>query len=737
MKKRKIPILVMSSILAIGVVGITMFTYVNYVRQSLWNQAVNDILDSTTQEQESFQLFIEKDMENLTTILNSVSLEDETVIGSIMEHSSSNGYNLIYIDLNERTYLHQRQKEKLLDEEVNLLNNLPLSKGITKPYLNRVNGERTIASYIKLEDKLLVKEAPVEYIAEQFSLSFYNDLGFSYIIDDSGNVLMRNNHKNANRTMQNLFDIIDIEGNDQAIIQSFENALANHKKGYALFNYHDDTNVFCYIPITILNGWYIVSIIPNDIIMTQANNIIIFTIILSVIIIGAIGFILLLYRHNQRKHKNEVEYLAYFDALTNLFNYQKFKEEGNQRINQDEKKWAVIYSDIAGFKIINDLNGYEFGDKILKELAKIIQNTISLQSFSCHMTADKFLMMCDYQEKQDLAKICESIHRQLYSILKKYGLEKESVIKFGICCLEDDEIHNIDGLVDRSHLALNEVSSNPKDYYSFYNYSMRERMMKEADIEAKMEKALENREFVFYLQPKYNVLGNQILGAEALVRWIDHTGTMIMPGDFIPIFEKNGFILKLDEYVFEKVCQYLSDRIQKNYPVVSISINVSRLHFYQLDFIERYVNIKEKYQIPDGLLELEVTENVLLEDMKKIQEIISQLQSYGFKCSIDDFGSGYSSLNLLKDLSFDVIKLDKLFLDNSVNSQRSEEIIKSIIDMAKHIEIKTVAEGVETQKQLAFLKKTDCDMIQGYIFSKPLPIHEFEDILKESQRLLA
>lgn len=732
MRKNKVPIIMICSILAIGVVGATMITYVNYVRHSLWDQAVNDILDSTTQEQESFQLYVEKEIDNLTGILNGISLEDEKVIASIMQRSESEESHLVYVDLKEQIYLNNQNKEKLHEEEVQKIKALSLDKGITKPYFNRLNGVRTIASYIKSGDEMLVKETSVDYIANQFSLSFYNDLGFSYIVDDTGNVLIRTDHKNANRTMQNLFDIIDLEGNEKTTIQSFETALSNHQKGYALLSYHNDTNVFCYVPLTNMGGWYIVSIIPNNIIMTQANNIIIFTIVLSLIIIGAIGCVLLLYRYNNKKHKNEITHLAYYDTLTNLYNYQKFKEEGNKRLKDHEKQWSVIYSDIAGFKIINDLNGYEFGDNILKELANILASTVSPTDLTCHITADKFLMMCSYHEKQELMNICETVYKKLYILLKQYGLEKETVIKFGICCLEDDnKINNIDGLIDRSHLALNEISSNHKEYYCFYNYSMRERMMKEADIESKMEKALENREFIFYLQPKYNVLGNQILGAEALVRWIDSQQNLIMPGEFIPIFEKNGFILKLDEYVYESVCQYLADRIRKRLPVVCISVNISRLHFYQSDFVERYGNIKNQYHIPDDLLELEITENILLEDMKKIQEIIEQLQSYGFSCSIDDFGSGYSSLNSLKELPFDVIKLDKVFLDNSGNITRGEEIIKSIIDMAKHIHIKTVAEGVETKEQLHFLRKTDCDMIQGYIFSKPLPIHEFEEVLKE------
>lgn len=737
MKKKKIPVIMMCSLIAIIVVGLTMITFTQYVQSSLWEKSVNDILDSTTQEQKAFQLYIEKDIENLSSILKGVSLEDDNIKEAMMHHSNKDGINFIYVNLDNRTYVNNRSQEKLLDEEVKRMKSFQSNQGVTKPYYNRDTGVKMIAAYIKMGNELLIKETQVDYIANEFSLSFYNDLGFSYIVDDAGEILVRTDHKNANRTMQNLFDIVDFNGNDEETIQSFENALSKHQKGYALFNYQDDTNVFCYVPL-ITNGWYIVSIIPNHVIMAQANSIIMFTIILSFIIIAAIGCVLLLYQYSNRKHKNEVIRLAYYDELTGLYNYQKFKDEGEERLKDKNCQWAVIYSDMTGFKIINDLQGYEFGDKVLKELAKIIEDVILENGLTCHLTSDKFLMMCEYQNKTDLKDMVELISHELYTFLKTYDLEKDSVIKFGICCEEDDdEIRNIDGMIDRSHLALREVQINHKDSYCFYNYAMRERMMKEADIESKMDKALENREFVFYLQPKYDVNGGHILGAEALVRWITKDGQVVMPGDFIPIFEKNGFILKLDEYVFESVCQYLADRIQKHLPVVSVSINISRLHFYQPDFIERYTKIKEKYQLPEGLLELEITENILLEDMKKVQNIITKLQSQGFICSVDDFGSGYSSLNSLKDLPFDIIKLDKLFLDNSYNTKRSEEIIKSIIDMAKHIDMKTVAEGVETNEQLNFLKTTDCDMIQGYIFSKPIPVREFEKQLQESQSILS
>lgn len=316
------------------------------------------------------------------------------------------------------------------------------------------------------------------------------------------------------------------------------------------------------------------------------------------------------------------------------------------------------------------------------------------------------------------------------NLLESLDNKNNTIVKIGICCYEDDQtISGIDGLIDCSHLALNAYIPGQTNNYYFYNSKMHDQMIRKVEIENNMESALLNNEFTFYLQPKYAPNGQVMLGAEALVRWLEPSGNLIMPGEFIPIFEQNGFILKMDEYIFESVCKFLYQRIIENLPNVPISINISRLHLYQDDFIERYSKIKNKYSLPDKLVELEITENILLDNIERIRNIIIELQNNGFTCSIDDFGSGYSSLNSLKDLPFEVIKLDRLFLINSYDIQRSQEIIKAIVEMAKTINIKTVAEGVETPSQLEFLKMIDCDMIQGYIFSKPRPIKEFEQLL--------
>lgn len=730
MQKTKKPFIIICSLIAMIIVGVTMLIYVNYVQHSLWEDSVSDILEATSQESESFQLYLNKNFENLNNILKTILDKDELNIDTYLKKLAENNSSYNYINLDDKYYLNYEGKYSLTSSNIEKINNFD-NNGITQPYFNNQTGVNVIATYTKIDNKLLIKETNVDYFVKQFSLSFYNNLGFSYIVNNDGEVLIRSNHKNSNRTMKNLYDIIDLEGNKQDVIDSFKSAISNGQKGIALFNYHNNTNLFCYVPINYTNNWYIISIIPNDAIMTQANRIIIFTVILSLVIICSIALILLLYHYNDKKQKKEIMNLAYYDPLTHLYNYQKFKFEGELRLNNLNDKWALIYTDIVGFETINDLSGYEFGDQILKELANIIKDSIFETDIACHITADKFLIMCKYLEKNDLELLCYKINQRFQFVLKENDFQKETDLKMGVCCYEDTKaVTNIDSMIDRSHLALKMALVDHNTHLVFYNYKMREKLIKEAEIESKMEKALNNNEFVFYLQPKFNCQGNQLFGAEALVRWMDNNGQMIMPGDFIPLFERNGFIIKLDEYIFESVCKYLSNRIHLNLPVIPISINISRLHLFQSNFVDKYIEIKNKYFIPDKILELEITENILIDNLQAAQKVITRLQKHGFICSIDDFGSGYSSLNSLKDLPFDIIKLDKLFLDNSYNIKKSQEIIKSIITMAKNINILTVGEGVETDEQLSFLQLAGCDIIQGYIFSKPLSVEDFEKIFK-------
>lgn len=252
-------------------------------------------------------------------------------------------------------------------------------------------------------------------------------------------------------------------------------------------------------------------------------------------------------------------------------------------------------------------------------------------------------------------------------------------------------------------------------------------MVREKEIENKMQDALKNHEFEVYLQPKVELKGETIAGAEALVRWNDPEYGLISPAEFIPIFEKNGFIVNLDLYMFEQVCGLLQSWIEKGYEPVPVSVNLSHVHLKNPDFLKEFRAIFQKYKLPPKLLEIELTETLVFENLDLLVKVIDQFHEIGFDCSLDDFGSGYSSLNILKDVPVDTLKLDRGFFgSNQQKNDRGGYIVESIIELAKKLKMQTVSEGVETKEQVAFLKKANCDMVQGYVFAKPVPIVDFE-----------
>ena len=287
-------------------------------------------------------------------------------------------------------------------------------------------------------------------------------------------------------------------------------------------------------------------------------------------------------------------------------------------------------------------------------------------------------------------------------------------------------------MIDRANMAQKSIKEQIGSQMTFYTEEIRNQTIKETEMEALGKEALEKEEFVIFMQPKVNIQeGNIIAGAEALVRWNSSQRGMISPGEFIPLFEKTGLVVDLDRYMFEKACQWLRNYLDAGRPALNVAVNVSRLGLFQEDFVEYYSGIKQKYRIPDFLLELEFTESVMLDDSSAFKNVVEILKKNGFRCSLDDFGSGYSSLNVLKNLSIDILKLDILFFKEGTDLRREQVVIANTVAMAKELNIRTIAEGVEDTEQVEFLKSIGCDVVQGYVFSRPMPLMEFDKMLKE------
>lgn len=427
----------------------------------------------------------------------------------------------------------------------------------------------------------------------------------------------------------------------------------------------------------------------------------------------------------------ELNNVMNYDPLTEIYSKNKFFSASKALLKDNpDKQFAFLRLDIDRFKLINSFFGTAYGDRLLKHVAKRIRDfakTTECCTFG-RIDADVFGIFTPYQGKEETVKQIE----QAVENMKKLSASYNIMIVYGVYVVTDRSLP-ISFMCDRAALAAKTVKGHYMKSYAFYDDKMRLSIENEQNIINEMSDALENHEFVPYYQPKYDVQTNKPVGAEALARWIHPTKGFISPGVFIPIFEKNGFISKLDLYIWECVCKQLKEWKDKGVPLFPVSVNVSRVNLYNPNLSKIIIELTRKYGIEPKYFNIEITESVYTDDNIMIDDITSQLRNNGFTILMDDFGSGYSSLNVLKDVQVDVLKMDMMFMFKAKYDGRAETIISSVIRMAKWLNIPVIAEGVDRAEQVEFLKSVSCDYIQGFYFSKPLPAADYEKLISDQE----
>jgi len=416
------------------------------------------------------------------------------------------------------------------------------------------------------------------------------------------------------------------------------------------------------------------------------------------------------------------------DFLTGLLQHNTFCDAVEGVIRRDEKgilagEYAMVCFDILRFKAVNDIFGNAEGDRLLKHIADAMQQILKPEDFSCRSNADRFLFFTRTSGKE-LGVMVD----QLMDRIADFDLPFEIMCNMGIY-VTCDTVLPAGMMIDRARLAQSTIKGSYTIKVSYYQESLRAAMLTEQDILAIAGRALEEEHFVLYYQPQYNHVDGTIIGAEALVRWKHPERGLISPGIFIPIFEKNGYISKLDFYVFEHACRFLYKCREEQLPMVPISTNFCRHDIFLTDFAEKLEEIRKRYDIPARYLRVEITESAIMGSNEQVNEMIKRLHIYGYIVEMDDFGSGYSSLNVLKDIEMDIIKLDMLFLSEDTNSARGGTILSAVVRMAKWLKVPVIAEGVETLKQADFLRSIGCNYIQGYLYSRPLPEEQYVELL--------
>lgn len=426
---------------------------------------------------------------------------------------------------------------------------------------------------------------------------------------------------------------------------------------------------------------------------------------------------------------SEINWILTEFHLSQIYSMEEFYEKTQKLLlKNSDKEYDIISLDVDRFKVINDLYGTDEGNKILRYIAYILNSITNCDYESCgRLYADNFAI-CKLRQEGYEEKIAEILKKHL----DIYPLDINISLCFGIYSVEDRNM-SVASMCDRANMALKNVKGSYKKMYAHYEETHRNILLEEQEIINDMNNALKNGEFEVYFQPKYILSDVKLSGAEALVRWMHPKKGAIPPLKFIPIFEKTGFITSMDEYVWEFICKTLRKWIDAGLTVVPISVNVSRIDIYNPNLCQTLKGLIDKYNIPINLLELEITETSYMENPSQLIETVIKLKELGFTVEMDDFGTGYSSLNMLNQVPVDVLKLDLRFMKSVSSSGKSANILNSIVSMARWLDLPVVAEGVETEEQVSFLKSIGCNKGQGYYFSKPMPCNDFEKLLYKSE----
>lgn len=719
MKNNFIKYIIISCLLII--LTITGFSfYSNNLNNKLNEQIKVMLTEVGTQNKLVVESEIEKQQDLVKQLADTLSIKefDEEVISLLQSIYNTNNYKNVGIVSKDKTIYITKDKVEIKTE--NYYDDLKKKDSVIILDDDPINKEMSIFIGEKIENK----EAIVFYsydlynLVDKLSVSSFNGDGYSYIVDSKGNKILKSNNQNSFYEFDNIFDaMIKVDEENINVVSLLEQDFKNLKSSNIIF-YSGSYKQMYYTPLGI-NDWYILTVVPVSTIDNIYNEIMNSTLLVSVylIIIFLIIFLtisLILYFKNKKLYN-----VVYVDKLTGGYSYERFKEEYD---NLNHNKTLIVF-DINNFKLLNTLYGYDVSNEVLNKIYDILNN-VNKDGFNCRKTADHYLVCIKHHGEKTILSYINKIFNNIRQIKIK---DSDFVLTstFGVYESLYDEDFEI--AENKAIIAWKIAKNDHNMFYSIYEDKMVYDMVENKAILDKLINALENNMLEIYLQPKFDCKTNEMIGSEALLRLKDNN-KFISPAIFIPIAEETGFITTIDSYVFEKVCKIINEFKKDNIFIGPVSVNVSRKKIEQFNLVEEYEEIMKKYNISKEEIELEITEGTILSDNTIIQKVIKKIKKSKFKILVDDFGTGYSSISMLKSLDIDGIKIDRSFIIDE--TEKGKEILKYVIKLGKSLNLSLTAEGVETKEQLEYLKKLNCDIIQGYYFSKPLEIEQFKKFIK-------
>lgn len=561
---------------------------------------------------------------------------------------------------------------------------------------------------------------------DALQIECFDGQGYSCAINSDGQILVAMGN-DILQMSENLFtDLLSTDEHNTKTIAELQKQMENNTSEGGVF-YLEEKNYYYCVPVNLMGGdvtWYMLTIIPADFLESRVKPIqrSLYLMALVVVILTFMGAVFVI--NLSWEQKSMMLRYAYEDPLTKGANYAKFCVEMNKK---RDKSGYVVSMDITHFNNINIAAGKAAGDRMICDIWQILTNELQGEELACHEREDVFSMFLKTEDKELLIERLKQISVRINKKAKELQV-KGIHSRYGLYEMKGTE--KLEDAYSKAQIAREQARSQKEKRYVFYNEMDHERLQQNQQLEERFEESIAQGEFEVWYQPKYSAATGKVVGSEALVRWRDTDGSLISPGIFIPLFEQNGMIMKLDEYMFREVCKQQAQWLAKGYKIYPVSINLSRASLYYVDIVERYRNIIQEYEINPDFIQLEITESAM-EGMSGIREILKQFRNMGIQILMDDFGTGYSSLATLNMQCFDTLKLDKSLIDH-IGDKNGEILLYYVINMGQKLGLHITAEGVENNIQLEFLKENHCDDIQGFLFAKPMPSAEFEYVLTHS-----
>ena len=558
---------------------------------------------------------------------------------------------------------------------------------------------------------------------EALQIECFDGQGYSCAINSDGEIMIAMG-SDILQMSENLFtDLLAPDERNEEAIARLQKQMEGKTSGGGTF-FLSEKNYYHCVPVNLMDGdvtWYMITIVPTDVLESRVAPIQhrLYTMAFVVVLLTLMGvaFVIVI----SRQQKAMMLRYAYEDPLTKGANYARFRMDMSKKRNP---RGYLVSMDITHFNNINIVAGKMAGDDMIGKIWQILNEELQSEELACHIQEDVFSMFLKTENRELLIERLKQISGRINMQAKTLQV-KGIHSRYGL--YEMDKNEDLEDAYSKAQIAREQARSQREQYYVFYDEMDHERLQQNQQLEERFEDSLADEDFEVWYQPKYSVETGEVVGSEALVRWREKDGSLISPGRFIPLFEQNGMIARLDEYMFRAVCRQQAKWMAQGRRIYPVSINLSRASLYYADVVDKYQAIIQDSGISPAYIQLEITESAI-EGRTGIRELLEKFRSMGIRILMDDFGTGYSSLATLNMRCFDTLKLDKSLIDH-IGDQNGETLLCYVISMGQHLGLHITAEGVENNMQLEFLKENHCDDIQGFLFSKPMPVEEFEQRL--------